>query len=555
MRRKRQITTKHLPPSLAYLRKFYVPNRTARFTDTRLLTLVIQKLAGARGEPPLEPEVFAEAIQVAEPSTNPLTDNEIKSLDPTIDFTGYNYPKGRSLQEQIASVLPQNPSILPVDGDLRQALIHLLTHLVRGFPGKFAPGEFHAGLDYLSSAMFTLNHIARISGTPVKWPEELYKIDGLKIQTPDWQNLTIRPDGAPRIEWSWLTSRLRNRIRSLRYEPLRAILAKLNSEKKPSMIRRQDIEGVAGVPRTAARFVQENLKQLITERHLISMPSIGLRHRCVISHDKRQPWPMHSLYEYVALDDEDFGSLQFYIEPVTSEGPDNPNLLSIAAHTEVVSFRMSLFNPFSKQGEELGIWRDMAFEDAKFNPEGENSWPYAESETASNDSVHTPSEIERMVLSILWTHRGPPEHRSMLPRIFDIPTTTWRENLARIRNASALSVVYHPSLEYCALPDGVYLAVMDASISQIEDVNRWLCTSFPYAHILLGDDGLVALVRLPEGKSAYYSSVMESEMMKRNLQYIFAHPKAQRTYYMTALSRLFSMPEGKWKDPWVSSLR
>ena len=313
MNKRRPKAIKPLPPSLDYLRKFRVPNRTARFTDFRLLTLAIQKRTGALNEPSLEPKIFAEALHIEQPSNSPLTDTEINQLrGSALDFADHTYPRGDSLREQILSVLPQNPNILPLDEGLRESLIHLLSHLIRGFPEKYPPGEFQPGLDYFSSALFTLNHIARISGTPVKWPQELYKTGGLKQQTPDWQNLALRPDGAPKVQWDWLTSRLRNRIRSLRYEPLRLMVAELNHEKGPATIRKQVIERVTGVPRASARHVYENLKQLITERSLIAMPSLGLKHRCIISTDRRQPWPMHSLYEHALIESAEFGSLQFF---------------------------------------------------------------------------------------------------------------------------------------------------------------------------------------------------------------------------------------------------
>ncbi|MGQ4912816.1 MAG: hypothetical protein ACP6KW_11650 [Candidatus Thorarchaeota archaeon] len=534
-------------PTLDYLHSLRTPSKTSMFDDTTLLTLAIQKSVGNDHELILDPDRFTAAMGAAQIPTRPLTDDEIKAIEPSLDFTPFKYPEGNTFREQVESVLPQNPDMFPLDSGLRDAVIHLLQRLMVGLPSDFDPCQFYPGLDPISSSLFALSYIAREVGTPIRWPQELYKPprrDGLSR----WRILTIRPDGALSGRKHSFVDGIRSGIRALRSDALWQVIDLLRDATRPVILDQKSVSRAVGVSRGDTKRILRSMEHLVTERFLISMQHIGLRHRCIFSKRKRLPWPIRSLYEHIELSGSDYLSARFYLEPIESEGPDEPLAISFDAHTKVVSFRMDLFNRFNKKGEEIGTWSHAAMESETTKTPRPKGWLYKTTSSAHKGCA--PSEPIQDLLSILWTHRGSARQRMRLLSLFEYPGSSWRTHLHDLIKSGTVSFIYHPSLEYCALPDGILVAAWNGSRAEIDDVGLWLCRSFAYVRLLKGDTGLVAVIRLHEGTSGFLAPVIGSEMDRRGLEYFSAVPEKQSTYYMTALGRLYSPIEERWRDPW-----
>ncbi|RLI58645.1 MAG: hypothetical protein DRO87_05160, partial [Candidatus Thorarchaeota archaeon] len=246
-------------PTLDYLHNLRIPSKTSMFDDTTLLTLAIEKSVGNNHELILDPDRFAAAIGAAQIPTRPLTDDEIKAIEPSLDFTPFKYPEGNTFREQVESVLPQSPDMFPLDSGLRDAVIHLLQRLMLGLPSDFDPCQFYPGLDPISSSLFALSYIAREVGTPIRWPQELYKPpkrDGLSR----WRILTIRPDGALSGRKHSFADGIRSGIRVLRSDALWQVIDLLRDATRPVILDQKSVSRAVGVSRGDTKRILRSME-------------------------------------------------------------------------------------------------------------------------------------------------------------------------------------------------------------------------------------------------------------------------------------------------------
>jgi hypothetical protein len=134
-----------------------------------------------------------------------------------------------------------------------------------------------------------------------------------------------------------------------------------------------------------------------------------------------------------------------------------------------------------------------------------------------------------------------------------IPNQSAKERVEMLIARSLLTVLYYPSLEYSAIPEGVYVIIHDSSPKKVEAVWSYLLKGAPYVRALKteGERGFFAIVRVPDLQSTIFLGPAREYMNGMGVNYIAGLIEKQKTYRMTLLHRLHS--EKGWRDPWIGS--
>lgn len=532
-----------------YLDRVRNPGKSTKVGDHYILWAAVQKFLGVPDEPALQPELFAETYKVDRLPSRALNPEAIQEV---LDYRSIRealFPAGKTLMAQMESLLPTD--LFGDDPSERTALAHFLGRLVVGMPEELPSSGHIAGLDFLSCALFHLHHISHLPepSTPIRWLHALQpregELPGTRRDRSSWDIRTTRMDGAANVRRYGLLDLFRSRLRILLYEPVRRIMVEYNKRNRLVNIRKNDLMHTLQLTRPQAEKTYENLQLISSERVIPSLNSLGLRYRCVVGSEGWVPRPLGSLCEHISLTESDYAGLCLYLEPSDASRSKRDGELAIVADRETVSFRMDLFKR-RKEGEQEGIWQDL--DDSAFNPDESEEWLLKQSHDARQPRI--PSDNERNLLSIVWAHQGTPEQRGYLLDVMGFPKLRRSRALSALRKQKAFSVMYHPSLEYCGIPHGLVIAASVSSSKKQERVKRWLLSSFPFVRLLSGEEGLLAIVRRQSGGAQYAAQVATSYLNEMGVEHVTGICDRQRTFYFTALGRLYCEAQRKWKNPW-----
>ncbi len=545
----------------AWLRRAAAPD-LYRYDDEGILRDIAARMLGHKTPPTLRPSVFEAALGLV-----PLPDSAVgnEQLNDALAYkkssaVHYKNPDGDTLLEQITSLLPDEAGSFPQDSQIRESFVYAMSRIVSGdlpHPNKWQ--GFYDGLDYLTSALLTIQMVAMRARTPISWIEIVRRKTKDAKHLTEWQTLTLRADGATASKWTGFLNRFRSRVNALNSDYVRMITLHLANAQKPVRITMPLVKKLLGSGGKLARRVTRDVETLLTERFIPSMNGIGLRYRVIATPGRRSEVPTGGASEKYVCKDTIFSSSEFleivvYAEPVSSVGPHEEDLIpgsvQVTADSEVISMRTDLFS--NETGEPKWSVRPWQAED--MIPKDIPGWLYCESPQV--DGAPWPvSQRDRDLLGILCAHHGCFQDRLRLVRAMGIPNQSAKERVETLLARSLLTVLYHPSLEYSAIPEGVYVIIYDSSPKKVGAVWSYLLKGAPYVRALRmeGGRGLFAVVRVPDLQSTIFLGPAREYMNDIGVNYVTGLIEKQKTYRMTLLHRLHS--EKGWRDPWTRESR
>jgi hypothetical protein len=554
--------------SVTYLDLSRNSTRYSKLDDYYILRAALKKSYHLAERPPLEPDKFTESYDLKRTPKQGVSDEAIQEALDYRGVEGISFPQGATFQQQCDSLVPADtPGTTSVkeswdSTEVRRALIHFLGRQVVGLPEELPSIGVPDGLDFLSAALVQIHYLSVATGNPVRWLNTLQEIQKSQKDAQEaqkdrqstatfWQQRTLRMDGPINHTYEWLLSGLRKNIRALLYRPIRVFTEKYNQSKHPVRVRQNEIMETLDLPRTRAKRAYDHIQLMLTERFIPSLPTIGVRYRCVIGSDRRLARPIGTLCEHIAWqkDEEDkwdYGTLNIYLEPLGADRPTSSDEFVITADTETISFRTDLFDHTIKYGEERGTW-ESGDETDELSIGRTKGWILRKSPKARRYGTMT--ESERNLLSVLWTHQGSPEQREHLISLMDFPVRGLRHAKSSFKKRVPYSVMYYPSVEYCAIPLGLMIAARIRTKRKMEEASHLILTSYPFVRLLTGNEGMLAIVRVPYGGHGWMEYVSHP-LREMGIEHKTAICDSQRTFYATALSRLYSDAEDGWRDPW-----
>jgi hypothetical protein len=419
----------------AWLRRAAVPD-LYRYDDEGILRDIATRMLGYKTPPTLRPSVFEAALGLTPLPDGPLGNEQINDALAYKKSSAvyYKSPDGDTLLEQITSLLPDEAGSFPQDSQIREAFVYAMSRIVIGdLPPPYEWQGFHDGLDYLTSALFTIQMVAMRACTPISWIEIVRREAKDAGHLTEWQTLTLRADGATASKWTGFLNRFRSRVCTLNSDYVRKMTQYLAKAQKPVRITMALVQKLLGSGGKLARRVTREVEPLLTERFIPSMTGIGLRHRVIATPGRRSEVPTEGAAEKYVCKDTTFSNSEFleivvYAEPASSVGPHEEDLIAgsvqITADSEAISMRTDLFCNECGQPK----WSVRPWQAEDMIPKDTPGWLYRESPQV--DGAPWPiSQRDRDLLGILCAHHGCFQSRLRLVRAMGIPNQSAKERV------------------------------------------------------------------------------------------------------------------------------
>ena len=533
-----------------------------RYDDLSIMREFVAQLQGLKQPPTLKPRVFEKEHDLdptpSEPFSNRILNTAFSLVSPSLKERAVK-PSGDSPWEQIASLLPQDKGLMPDDETFKESFTYALCRIVvggltRGIDWNNRP----QGLDYLSAALMTIHVISNLTGERVPWLDILYtkpEDAGLIVNRPI---LNLRPDGPTAHEWN-VVHQLRSKVKSLRFTPLVRTCEHLADTTRPVAITKALVKRATGLSYSWCQRLADDISLVMTERFVLSMRSLGLRYRCVLTDRQRfRDMPRHGLaWRTLLTKDCSPKSITMYLEPIESEGPTPEQIPEDAVHftvdTETVSMRMDHFNETKKDGGEIGAWEVAPWKKTRKAPEAIPSWLFRRSPPASGNARKL-SKAKVDILGPVWMHRGSHSSRKRFFRELGFPDGTVLKYLKNMIDDSLLSCLYHPTLEYSGLPECVVVAVFGAPRRKIERISEYIIHSSPYVDLLTCSSGrnLYAHIHVPAFRAMLLIGPVKQRLDDLGVNYMTGTMDTYRSYLLTVLHRLYNRRSpNAWRDPWT----
>ncbi|MDF1537703.1 MAG: hypothetical protein P1Q69_02230 [Candidatus Thorarchaeota archaeon] len=468
--------------------------------------------------------------------------------------------KGTTLKNQIASLLPSREDI----DEYQSSLIYFLSRvLVGNLPRSSEWAINHTDLDSLSSALFILQIISTAIGNRFDWIRELHEeISGMQY-TSSFETQIPRADSIEIANLPEFVSRAKRRICAIQFEPLQNVCASLSKKTTPQPISRDVIASMLKIPNAVARYRAAILELIITERYFPIYHSLGLRQRWFTTYTDiaklaKSRLSSPGLIGRFILRDSLIRQVLHHVEPVHFEGPEivTPGSHSFTTEQELISFRLDLFNqeknawdfhPWdhpSQWAEKPNIWNSR-----------KRMWLVRNSESVEKHNV-TLTKKQSQIFGVLLSNRGSPSYRRLLLGMLGDKKSNLKSRIDRLCNTGSVNVLYHPSLEYSALPEGVLVVFPNLSGKQLAYLRSWLMGAIPYLHLHWSNEsGFVAMLRIPENNTGIVISFLreflsENEIVSSEEEYVIGSIQKAETYTFTLPGRLYDSRTNSWKDPW-----
>ena len=510
--------------------------------------------------PTLEPRVFEKEHDLDPTPSEPFSN---RTLNTAFSLTSFKERavklSGGSPWEQIASLLPQDKELLSDDTTFRESFTYALCRIVVGGLTRGIDWSSHPqGLDYLSAALMTIYVISHLTGERIPWLDILYarpEDSGLIVNRPI---LNLRPDGPTAHEWN-IAYRLRSKVKILKFKPLVRTCEHLGGTARPVAITKALVKRATGLSYSWCQRLADDISLVMTERFILSMRSLGLKYRCVLTDRQRfSDMPRLGLAWRTSLTkDCSPKNITMHLEPIESEGPTPEQIPDDAVHftvdTETVSMRMDHFDEMKKG--KVGTWEVAPWKKTRKSPEDIPSWLFRRNPPASGNARKL-SKAKLDILGPVWMHRGSHSSRKRLLRGLGFPDGTVLKYLKNMIDDSMLSLLYHPALEYSGLPECVVVAVFGAPRRKIERISEYIIHSSPYVDLLTCSSGrnLYAHIHVPSFHAMLLLGPVKQRLDGLGVDYMTGTMDTYRSYLLTVFHRLYNRRDPvAWRNPWIGS--
>jgi len=522
----------------------------------------VAQLQGLKQPPILKPRVFEKEHGLdpipSEPFSNRTLNTFFSLASPSLKERAVK-PSGSSPWEQIASLLPQDKGLLPDDSAFRESFTYALCRIVVGGLTRGIDWSSHPqGLDYLSAALMTIHVISNLTGEHVPWLNILHtrpEDTGLIASRPI---LNLRPDGPTAHEWN-VVHRLRSKVKILKFTPLVRTCEHLADTTRPVAITKALVKRATGLSYSWCQRLADDISLVMTERFILSMRSLGLRYRCVLTDRQRfSDMPKLGLAWRASLTkDCSPKNITMYLEPIESEGPTPEQIpedaVQFTVDTETVSMRMDHFDEMKKDRGAVGAWEVAPWKKTRKAPEDIPSWLFRRSPSAGGNA-HNLSKAKVDILGPVWMHRGSHSSRKRLLRELGFPDGTVLKYLKNMIDDSMMSVLYHPALEYSGIPECVVVAVFGAPRRMIERISEYIVHFSPYVDLLTCSSGrnLYAHIHVPAFRAMLLLGPVKQRLDGFGVNHMTGTMDTYRSYLLTILHRLY-VRKGpvSWRNPWT----
>jgi hypothetical protein len=320
------------------------------------------------------------------------------------------------------------------------------------------------------------------------------------VQTPQtplprslWAQTSISADSPLSNISEGLLNSLRADLNALRIEQLVKTceyLAEIEQPGKPT------VKEIANASNVGVRSTQMHTIGLtLTERYIPSLIDLGLRYRYIFTRMQKSAPDSLGLAERIIISESDLYQIATkHLEPSASQGPRVIALLDdcfqTTVETDLISIRMDLFD------REHGNWSAEPWTSSA--PTRTNQWLFRK--TSSQVEKHSmPTQREIDLLSIMTTVNANSKGIKWILNSLKFPSRTTEHLLSQLLTSNKLRLLYHPSLDYAGLPEGVILAAQFRTAKRLDEFIDWLASSFPYVHAQFSrtEKSIVSRVRVP----------------------------------------------------------
>ena len=343
-----------------------------------------------------------------------------------------------------------------------------------------------------------------------------------------------------------ILNRLRANINVLRSDLMLRLCAYLEDWQSHKRVTIKDIKEELGISGGTANQRIMRLFYAMAERYTPALDRFGLTYRYILTPLERATIRSPGLISRHLLSaGSGFRGTTVNLEPLDSSGPELPDSLQVTVDSEFVSMRLGLFD--RKQGS----WRINL--DTKEGTKQPSLW-LRRGSARHIGALVIPTRREIDLMGILWINRGNWVFRQWLLEAIKFPKRTAEHVLKQILERKMMSVLYHPSLQYCGLPEGVLAVANGMKEAEITELTSWITRTIPFAKIFTDrfQSNMVAEVRVPSYRSDVVAGRLREMFAETNAAYNVAAIQLKRTFHMTALNRLMDNKSRVWIDPWVN---
>ncbi len=465
---------------------------------------------------------------------------------------------GATLETQINSLLAD------LDTEYLKELQYFFERIITGnLPRDPTWAINQIDIDHISATLFILHMLSTSIGSRVNWSHVLREESmGVIFRTRIGRTIP-RPDSALLENSPEFITNARNRINILSFEPLRKLCALLSRKKEIQLLGRENISSILDIPINTARYRTSLFDLGLTERFVPHYSAMGLRQRWVQT--KIEPddyvgsrFVSTGLIGKFSLRSSPSSIAYLQLEPRDSAGPEKiPGTTSFTTDFESISFRLDRFDS-EKGGWNYDPWVEPERWTEKpntWNPR-KKLWLYKSSENEKKRLLKFTLK-QANLMGALLTNQGSVLYRRHLIELLGIKKTAVKKRIERLCDVGALSVLYHPSLEYSGLPEAVLLQVPNISEKDRDYLIRWVNGAMPYTCIYWGiKDSLVAVLRIPENSTGITLGFLREYLTEGPLEipiedFLLCSIKDASSYNLTLPQRMFNSPRNQWRDPWV----
>ncbi len=466
--------------------------------------------------------------------------------------------KGSTLEIQVNSLL------VDLDAEHLKELRYFFQRVIVGnLPRDPTWAINQIDLDHISATLFILHMLSTGIGSRVNWSHALREEGIGPVFRTTFGRTIPRPDSALIENPPEFITNARDRFNIVSFEPLRKLCAILSRKNEIQLLGRDNISSLLGIPTDTARYRTSIFDLALTERFVPHYSAMGLRQRWVQTKIEPDDYVgsrivSTGLIGKFSLQSSPSSTAYLQLEPRHSAGPERiPSTTSFTTDFESISFRLDRFD-IEKGGWNYDPWVDPERWTEKpntWNPR-KRFWLYRASEDEKKRFLKFTLK-QANLMGALFTNQGSVPYRRLLIGLLGIKKTTVKKRIERLCDIGALSVLYHPLLEYSGLPEGVMLQAPNISEKDRDYLIRWIIGAMPYAHIYWGiKKSLVAVLRIPKNSTGITLGFLREYLTEGPLElpsedFLLCSLKGVSSYTLTLPQRMFNSPRNQWRDPWI----